>query len=159
MSFAFGKQSERELVGVHPRLVQVVRKALTFSEVDFSVHDGLRTRDEQAEYVRRGVSHTLHSRHLKQKDGYGRAVDLVPYINGRLRWEWDPIFVMATAMRRAARMLLIDDGIKWGGDWKLLSLRRGVSMLHRQEDYVRECLDQGRRPFSDGPHFQLEDTF
>ena len=58
MSFTFGPKSKVELRGVHPRLVQCVRLAIDRSVVDFGVHDGLRTAQEQREYVRTGTSTT-----------------------------------------------------------------------------------------------------
>lgn len=99
---SFGTRSLLELDGVHPVLVSLAHRALRLSLVDFTVHDGRRTRQEQEEYVRTGVSQTMVSRHLLQEDGWGHALDLVPYVNGRLRWEWGPIFELAEAVRAAA---------------------------------------------------------
>ena len=38
-----GEKSLKELVGVDPRLVAVVKRAIELTEQDFSVHDGIRT--------------------------------------------------------------------------------------------------------------------
>jgi len=63
----------------------VVERATEITSVDFAVHDGLRRIEEQREYVARGVSQTMASKHLPQADGYAHAVVLVPWIGGRLR--------------------------------------------------------------------------
>jgi len=152
MSFILGSRSRAELRGVHPDLVRVVERAIQLTPVDFAVHDGLRTAEEQAEYVRRGVSQTMNSRHLEQADGWGHAVDLVPYVNGKLRWEWPPIFQIAGAVRRAAEELGV--GIRWGGCWGLLNGSKSEpEELVRA--YTEERLRAGRRAFQDGPHFEL----
>lgn len=86
MPYSLGSKSRAELKGVHPDLVGVVERAIQITTQDFSVHDGLRTEAEQREYVRTGASQTMNSMHRTQADGFGHAVDLVPFINGKLRW-------------------------------------------------------------------------
>jgi len=100
--FTFGQASERNLEGVDPRLVRCARRALAVSMVDFGVHDGVRTLAEQQENVRDGVSKSLDSYHLIGEDGYGHALDLVPFIRGKLRWQEEPGFQVLIAMRNAA---------------------------------------------------------
>ena len=67
----FTARSEENLRGVHPDLVRVIRLALRYSLVPFSVSEGLRSMARQREMVRAG-SQTLRSRHLT-----GHAVDVV----------------------------------------------------------------------------------
>jgi hypothetical protein len=110
MSFVFSKRSENNLIGVHPDLVKVVRRALEISEVDFAVTEGLRTLERQKQLVKSGASQTLKSRHLT-----GHAVDLAPFIAGTIRWDWPPFNTIAIAMKQAA--LKLDVSIVWGGDW------------------------------------------
>jgi peptidoglycan L-alanyl-D-glutamate endopeptidase CwlK len=81
MAYSLGARSLAELEGVHPKLVEVVKRSIELTTQDFAVHDGLRTIAEQREYVRRGVSKTMNSMHMRQEDGYGHAFDLVPYIS------------------------------------------------------------------------------
>lgn len=152
MTFKLGKKSNRELRGVHPMLVHVVEKAIAITPVDFSVHDGNRTKAEQKLYVGLDVSKTMESKHLPQADGWGHAVDLVPYINGRLRWEWPPIFEIAGAMRIAAE----EEGVRlrWGGCWRELT-GTDDSPEKMWLDYHDRCRVAGRKPFADGPHFEL----
>ena len=136
MAYRLGAQSRAELRGVHPDLVRVVERAIEITHQDFSVHDGLRTLEEQKRYVASGVSQTLNSKHRPQADGFGHAVDLVPFINGKMRWEWEPIHVIAAAVWQAARELSV--AVRWGGAW--------IDMAD---------IKAGKKVFTDGPHFEL----
>lgn len=155
MAYELGAKSLAELDGVHPSLVKIVKRAIEITKQDFSVHDGLRTEAEQREYVRRGVSKTMNSMHMKQADGFSHAVDLVPYINGQLRWEWKPIFVIASAVHEAARELGVQ--LRWGGCWQHLNTMDGTPEgLRRAVDaYTLQRRRQGKSAFLDGPHFEL----
>ena len=153
MTYHLGRHSEAELVGVHPRLVAVVRLAIELTEQDFTVHDGIRTIDEQRRYVEAGVSRTMDSMHLVQAStGMGHAVDLVPYVNGKLRWEWEPIYVIAEAVRDATRAL--STPIRWGGCWQEVTTTT-ASMRELVADYVEKRRRAGRSAFIDGPHWEL----
>lgn len=156
MTYVLGAGSRNELSGVHPRLVAVVERAIATSVQDFTVHDGLRTEAEQRDYVRRGVSKTMASKHMRQGDGHGHAVDLVPFINGKLRWEWKPIFHIAVAVRSAA----IEQGVNliWGGVWdreldELPADAKGIEGA--VNSYVARRRALGKTAFIDGPHFEL----
>ncbi|MCB5320309.1 M15 family peptidase, partial [Yersinia massiliensis] len=50
--FIFGKASESNLIGVHPDLVKVVRRALEITPIDFKVIEGCRTVERQRELVK-----------------------------------------------------------------------------------------------------------
>lgn len=109
--FRFSQRSEDNLKGVHPDLVRVVRRALTLSEVDFGVIEGLRTMARQQELVKAGASQTMKSRHLT-----GHAVDLAAFVGGSIRWDWPLYHKIASAMKAAAAAEGVP--IEWGGDWK-----------------------------------------
>jgi peptidoglycan L-alanyl-D-glutamate endopeptidase CwlK len=95
------------LAGVHPDLVRVVIRARA-GEV-FTVIEGVRTAERQAQLVAQGASKTLHSRHLT-----GHAVDLGPV---PLDWGDKPAFRrLAGAMKRAADAEGV--ALVWGGDWR-----------------------------------------
>lgn len=153
MTYALGQRSLAQLAGVHPLLVSVVHRAIAITEQDFAVQEGLRSEATQREYVRRGVSKTMASKHRKQADGYGHAVDLVPWINGQPRWEWGPIWAIADAVDRAAT----EQGVRlrWGAVWdkRLDQYGGSVEALRAEvEAYKR------RHPgpdFLDGPHYEL----
>jgi peptidoglycan L-alanyl-D-glutamate endopeptidase CwlK len=120
MTYALGAASQSKLVGVHPDLAKVVRRAIEISPVDFKVIEGVRTPERQRQLYAQGrtapgpvVTWTLKSNHFKQADGYGHAVDLLP-----APYDWKaagPFDAMAKAMLAAAKELGI--GIRWGADW------------------------------------------
>lgn len=120
-------RSERNLVGVHPDLVRVIRKAqaeeLVPEGVSFVVTEGLRTEARQKELIRIGASRTMHSRHLT-----GHAVDLAVTLNGEVRWDWPLYGRLNTLIQEAAQHEQVP--VEWGGT----------------------CFGKG---FRDGPHFQL----
>lgn len=152
MTYTLGPASRRELDGVHPDLAHVVVRAIAISTQDFSVHDGIRTVDQQRELVARGASKTMNSKHLPQADGFGYAVDLVPYVNGKLRWEWPLIYPIADAMRQAGREFGVS--IRWGGHWG--SLTHDLRPVHLLvDDYVKVRRKIGKQAFIDGPHYEL----
>ena len=154
MTYKLGRKSLRELHGVHPDLSRVVKRAIEITDVDFAVHDGARTLAEQKRLVAIGASTTMNSKHLIQSDGYGYAVDLVPYINGKMRWEWEPIYLIALAMNMAAKELVVKP-LYWGGNWYTPITDYGTSVSQMRKavkDYKKQ--HQGS-DFIDGPHFHL----
>lgn len=104
-------RSEKLLVGVHPDLVRVVRRAAEITTIDFVVTEGLRTLARQKQLVAAGASKTMKSRHLT-----GHAVDLAAVVGGKVRWDWPLYANLADAMKRAAIELGVP--LEWGGDWK-----------------------------------------
>jgi peptidoglycan L-alanyl-D-glutamate endopeptidase CwlK len=149
-----GLRSRLELRGVHPRLVAVVQDAISITDQDFRVMDGLRDIEEQKELVARGASQTLRSKHLAQPDGYGHAVDLVPVVNGVPRWEWPLIYPVARAMLIAATRNNVP--LTWGGVWDRPFLSLAPAALELEvENYVARRKALGLRAFIDGPHYQI----
>jgi len=148
MPFTLGKHSLKELNGVHPDLVTIVQRAIEITVQDFAVHDGLRTLEDQKKLLERGASQTLNSRHIT-----GHAVDLVPYINGKLRWELEPMFDIAEAMRTAA--LELNFPLIWGGAWHIELTKTSDSPEDLVTDYITLRREQSKKPFVDGAHFEL----
>lgn len=141
MSIILGERSLSRLVGVHPDLVRVVRRAAMLAEPDedFTVLEGLRSREQMsinwgkgrtaAECVSHGIpasysepslpkvtwlANPFGSNHAKKGDGFGHAVDLAPY---PVNWiDRDRFNNLARIMLSAA----YQEGVKivWGGSWK-----------------------------------------
>ncbi|MDR1921532.1 MAG: M15 family metallopeptidase [Candidatus Adiutrix sp.] len=133
MGFKLSLSSRGRLADVHPDLTRVVERAIEITDVDFRVAEGLRSLERQKLNVKNGVSKTLHSKHLRQPDGYAHAVDLYPLdADGKLVLDWGspwpgrPWAGVNWAMKTAAREL--DIAIVWVGDWP---------------------------KFRDGPHYEL----
>jgi peptidoglycan L-alanyl-D-glutamate endopeptidase CwlK len=160
MTYVLGTASRAHLDGVHPKLVAVVERAIQITAQDFTVHEGLRTLAQQKLNVAKGVSRTLASKHIPQPDGYGHAVDLVPWVDGKPQWLWgepkDKVggcYAIAAAMRQAAAELKTD--IRWGGAWDrpLLALS-GVPAGLRDAVAAYKIRHVGS-DLLDGVHFEL----
>lgn len=147
--FKLSKRSLSRLEGVNPDLVKVVKRAIKLTKVDFGVTEGLRTLETQKKYVAAGKSQTLKSKHLT-----GDAVDLVAYVNGTVSWELNIYDDVADAMKAAALELGIS--ICWGAAWTIKDITKfDGTMEDAMNSYIDARRAQGRRPFIDGPHFQL----
>ena len=154
MTFRLSQGSLRKLEGVHPLLVDVVKKALEHTRTDFGVIYGVRTLEEQKELLEKGVSQTMKSYHLVQSDGYSHAVDLMAYVGPRSSWELSLYDDLADAMKIAAKEQGVH--IRWGGAWTVNDIRVwDGTMEDAMNSYVDLRRSQGRRPFIDGPHFEL----
>ena len=106
-----GKTSMARLKGVHPDLVRVVMRAAAMTKVPFAVVEGVRTLERQKQLLKAGATTILRSRHLT-----GHAVDLVPLLDGKPRWDWPLYRKLAPFMWAAARAENVP--VEWGGDWK-----------------------------------------
>lgn len=140
MTYSLGAKSRERLVGVHPKLVDVVEMAIELTHQDFMVLEGVRTPARQKELYAQGrngdkrpkVTWTLNSNHfINPKTGYGHAVDLVPF---PVDWSHKKLDVVAKAMFAAADTLGVE--IRWGADW----------------DRDGKPREKGE---SDSPHFEL----
>ncbi len=156
-NFVLGTRSRNNLVGVNPRLIMVVERAIKISKQDFLVLEGVRSKEKcwenwgkgrtAAECIAKGVptkyakpaeskvtwlNNPLASKHCLQADGTGHAVDLVPWpIDWSTLSKFDEI---AQAMMQAAKELNVS--IRWGADWD-------------RDGKPRE------RGEADSPHFEL----
>jgi peptidoglycan L-alanyl-D-glutamate endopeptidase CwlK len=109
----FSQRSIKNLAGVHADLIRVANAALAISLVQFEVTEGLRTKEKQAENLKKGASQTKNSRHLD-----GHAIDVVAIVDGRASWDWKYYEQIAAAFKRAATELGVL--VEWGGDWVTL---------------------------------------
>ena len=111
MSIVLGQRSLSRLEGVHPDLVRVVKNAAALSSLDFTVLEGLRTKERQKQLLGLGATKTINSRHLT-----GHAVDLAPMVGGTVRWDWPLYHQLAVIVKEAAKAENVP--IQWGGDWR-----------------------------------------
>ena len=149
MAFKFSTRSQEKLIGVDSELKEIVSLAITYTKIDFSVIEGLRTEKRQRALVESGASQTMKSKHLE-----GRAVDLMAYVDGRGCWELNVYDDIADAMKRAA--IESNVAVRWGAAWTVTDIREwNGTMEEAMNSYVDTRRGQGRRPFIDAPHFEL----
>lgn len=116
MSVSLSKRSLHNLEGVHPDLVEVVKKTAEMIEdedIDFIITEGCRSIEQQRINVQKGASQTMHSRHLG-----GFAVDYVALLNGRVSYDEESMKRLSEYFLRAGAKLRIP--LVWGGVWKTL---------------------------------------
>ncbi len=149
MSFKLSQRSLDKLEGVHPDMVKCVKSAIEWTKVDFGVICGMRTEAEQRALVDKGASQTMASKHLE-----GLAVDLMAYCGSRASWELNLYDDIADAMAKAAKTHGVP--IKWGAAWSIGNIAQwNSSMEGAMNSYIDLRRSEGRRPFIDGPHFEL----
>ena len=154
MAFKLSGRSLNKLEGVNPLLVDTVKRAIEVSSVDFGVIYGVRSLAEQKKLYKAGRSQTMKSRHLLQQDGTAHAVDLMAYDGSNPSWDIGMYDDIADAMKEAGR----ETGGKscWGAAWQIDDIAKwDGTMEQAMNAYVDLRRSSGRRPFIDGPHFQL----
>jgi len=133
-------RDEQRTRGVNESLVLVMREAFARWHRQgkrVAITEGLRTRERQAELVRKGASRTMNSKHI-----VGKAVDVV-ILKANGEADWTP--ASYTAFARVVAQVALEMGvpIRWGGSWRWIS--------------GPDCHDYpyvGAR-FFDGPHFEV----
>ena len=152
--FKLSQRSFQRLAGVHPDLVETVKLAIKKSDTDFGVIYGVRDLATQEKLYKSGKSQTMKSKHLVQEDGYSHAVDLMAYDSGEPSWDIVDYDNIADAMKAAA--LETGASICWGAAWQIDDIAKwDGTMEQAMNAYIDLRRGQGRRPFIDGPHFQL----
>tara|TARA_R100000734_G_C3315894_1_gene108104 strand:+ start:1871 stop:2335 length:465 start_codon:yes stop_codon:yes gene_type:complete len=149
MSFKLSQRSLDRLDSVDPDLIKVVKYAIGATKIDFGVIEGVRTLEKQKELVAVGASKTMNSKHLK-----GLAVDLMAYVGGRGCWELKVYDDIADAMKQGA----IEHGVPivWGASWHIRNIADWEgTMEEAMNDYIDTRRKEGKRPFIDGPHFEI----
>jgi len=154
MAFKLSGRSLGKLEGVHPVLVDTVKRAIEVSSVDFGVIYGVRSLAEQKRLYEAKRSQTMKSKHLVQEDGYSHAVDLMAYDGSNPSWDIVMYDDIADAMKEAA----LETGAKicWGAAWQIDDIAKwDGTMEQAMNAYIDLRRSQSRRPFIDGPHFQV----
>ena len=97
----------------------------------------------------KGASQTMKSKHLD-----GLAVDVMAYVGSRGSWEMSLYDNIADAFKIAAEEQ--DVKIRWGAAWHIMDIREwDGTMQDAMNEYIDLRRSQGRRPFIDGPHFEM----
>ncbi len=125
--YNFGNRSRSRLDTCHPDLVKVLE--VVIKVYDFSIIEGLRTAETQAQYFKDGKSQLdgvkRKSKHQDDGSGLSRAADILPYYKG-----FNPFtsengpksFYYLAGLVQMAAQTLYDNGeiehlIRWGGNW------------------------------------------
>ena len=118
--FSFGKKSKEKLRTVNGNLCEVCKRALSYGVMDFTIVQGVRSKAEQDRYYELGTSKVRwpNSKHnVRDENDLARAVDIAPYVNGKVSWRKEHCLVLAGLMLGAGKELGVD--IRWGGNWDM----------------------------------------
>lgn len=155
--FKLSNRSKSRLVGVHPKLIEVVHKAIEITEVDFGVTYGVRDLETQKKLVAAGRSTTLKSKHLLQDDGYSHAVDVVAYVDtgdgAEVCWELPIYDKIADAFKKSSEEVGLT--LRWGCAWHSHLTNNPKNAEELREEYIDLRKSQGRKYFLDGPHVEI----
>lgn len=110
MTFVLSQRSKDRLKGIHPDLVKVIEEAIKNSPLDFSITEGLRTKERQKELFSAGKSMTMNSRHIT-----GHAVDIAVIKDGTVTWDLKYYRIVTDHLKQVAKTLNIP--IICGIDW------------------------------------------
>lgn len=139
--YVLSDASIEKMKGVHPKLIELMKKAISNSPYDFKIVQGLRTAEYQNELYQQGRTkpgkivtkldgYNKKSNHQAKADGYGHAVDIavcghydqngnyVKYTTDAEMFDNKKLVEISRHVKAVAKDMGLD--IVWGGDWKTL---------------------------------------
>ncbi|MEG0151656.1 MAG: hypothetical protein RR744_00555 [Cellulosilyticaceae bacterium] len=131
MKVKLGRRSKLNLSsGVDYRLVHLICESILQHDfdVDWGVFESKRDLETQRRYVREGASKTMNSKHIPDKDGIVRAVDIVPYVNGGYNWDIKYFDDIISKIKNTASVLYpetFEFGYDWGWDAPHIQIKNG----------------------------------
>lgn len=153
---SYSSRSRRNLRGCEPVIGEFARRLLIVSPTDLSILSStLRSVEQQREFVRKGVSRTMKSKHLPNERGLSEAVDIGIYIPGVNVWKIQGVYDMYEDLHEAAQSVArdMDLDIRSGICWQNLNTDKSFDDL--LWEYRSGKRRQSKRPFFDGPHFEI----
>lgn len=134
MKVKMSKRSKINLSsGLDYRLVHIICEAISRYDFkyDWSVFETKRTVEKQKEYFEKGTSKTMNSKHIPDSKGIVRAVDIVPWVNGKNTWEEEYFEHIIPYFKELAEELYpnqIEFGYDWGWDAPHIQIRKGYEL-------------------------------
>lgn len=136
--YRWGARSMARLSTCDPLLQELMSRVISRDDLpfDLTVLCGHRTQAEQDAAVRAGASRLRWPR-SKHNSMPSRAVDVAPYVNGAVSWDWTHYRQIAPLVKDEWGKMVVEGlvpvgagtTLTWGGDWQ---------------------------SFPDGPHWQLD---
>lgn len=139
--YVLSEASIEKMKGVHPKLIELMKKAISNSPYDFKIVQGLRTAEYQNSLYQQGRTrlgkivtkldgYNRKSNHQAKADGYGHAVDIavcgyydrngiyVKYTTDTEMFDNKKLVEISRHVKAVAKEMGLE--IVWGGDWKTL---------------------------------------
>jgi peptidoglycan L-alanyl-D-glutamate endopeptidase CwlK len=157
-----GKRSLENSKGLHPDLLKILNGAIKITTIDFGLTEPqVRTAAYQNKLFKRGVTqkdgYTHKSPHQVREDGFGHAMDLVPFVNGEYvitnkAWDYYPSIAIAVSV--SAKALGLAKRLKWGCNWYETMDMYGSTVADMKAAIERYKKQHPGTDFIDGPHFE-----
>ena len=113
--YKFGRTSLERLASCDIRLIEIMERAIETSPFDFTIVSGHRGEEEQNGLVADGKSQLKYP-YSKHNAYPSKAVDIAPYVDGKLVWDDDELWTdMAIHIFETARQCGVK--LEWGGNW------------------------------------------
>lgn len=144
MTYKFSETSLRRLQACHPDIQTIMHEVIRVSEHDMTIVCGRRGEREQEEAFKNGNSRARYGESPHNCDP-SMAVDVAPYMDGRIQWNNDYLWAELAGTIKAVNMALIEDGkvshtLRWGNDWD----GDGIPVARDPDE-----------SFVDSPHFEI----
>lgn len=123
LAFELTNADRGGLVGVDARLVQLAERLAQISPIPFMITEGVRSYERQRQLYLAGKTRTMQSKHLR-----GRAIDIVPLVGGKPKWDWKLYAPLIACAKEIAREnnLRMEFGYDWGWDAPHMELQDDV---------------------------------
>ena len=127
----FGKVSKDRLSTCHKDLQLIMNLAIEISNIDFGISEGHRSIERQKELYDQGrttpgkIVTWIDGETKKGKHNYSpsMAVDIYPWINGKVQWDNEHLIYLAGLIHGVAEILYakgeITHTIRWGGNFDM----------------------------------------
>ena len=139
--YKLSEASIQKMSGVHPKLIELMKTAISDSPYDFKIVQGLRSAEYQNSLYQQGRTkpgkivtkldgYNRKSNHQAKSDGYGHAVDIavcghyndngiyVKYTTDTEMFDNKKLVEISKHIKAVAKDMGLN--IVWGGEWKTL---------------------------------------
>jgi peptidoglycan LD-endopeptidase CwlK len=135
MAYKLGKNTTKHLHTLKSQMmILAVEGFINHTPIDFCILDsgGFRTAEEQNAFFKKGLS-KCDGYNIKSKHQSGKAVDLVPFVDGKPTWDEKSCFYLAGAFRAYCNFnrIPITSGADWNNDGVL---KDGWDPCHFEEN-------------------------
>lgn len=114
--YNFSPKSKERLYTCTPELVYVMEETIKVSPVDFAITCGFRNEVDQMIAFQEGKS-TKQWPDSKHNSNPSIAVDFVPIVDGKARWDYPHLFFLIAGIAIGFSMAK-GFTLRWGGAWK-----------------------------------------
>ena len=118
--YRFSRRSLARLKTCHPVLQTLFERAIVGSPIDIIVLEGHRSNARQDKLFAEGAS-KLRGGRSKHNTTPSLAVDVAPWLNGRVSWDWDDYDPLSAHIKacweKMPEGVLAKWSLVWGGDW------------------------------------------